>query len=92
MKQEYIETPTEADFPLIDRCVVCNCVCAWQPRYERFMRLQTDQELLDTRRPLSYVPEHRVVKICSDCAPNEPEALKAMIRLHYPVYAQEKGI
>jgi len=89
---ERVENPTEADFPLIDRCIECDEVCDWQPRYEIACRPAEHKALLAARRPLDYVPEHRVVKICSGCAPDDNEALRRMIRRHYPVYAKEKGI
>ncbi len=92
MKQPYTETPTEEDFPLIDRCVVCESTCAWQPRYEMAMRSGEHNALLASKRPLSYVPEARVVKICSSCVPNADVDLKRMIHQYYPVYAKRKGI
>ncbi len=87
MKPEYIETPTEADFPLIDRCVVCECTCDWQPRYEMAMRDGKHFALLASRRKMSYTPEHRVVKICASCTPDSNVDLKRMIWQYYPVYA-----
>ncbi len=89
---EYKENPTEADFPLIDHCVECDCICDWQPRYEIAARPAEHKALLAARRPLEYVPEHRVVKICSTCAPEDNDALRRLIRKHYPVFAKERGI
>ncbi len=92
MKPPYTETPTEAEFPLIDRCVVCDCVCDWQPRYEMAMRSAEHFALLSSKRPLNYVPEHRTVKICASCTPDSNVDLKRMIHQYYPVYAKQKGI
>ncbi len=92
MKLEYTETPTEEDFPLIDHCVVCERVCDWQPRYEIAARPPEQKDLLLAARPLDFVPETRVVKICADCAPDDNDCLRAIIRLHYPVFAKRKGI
>ncbi len=89
---EYKENPTEVDFPLIDRCVVCEGICDWQPRYEIAARPAEHKALLAAKRPLGYTPEHRVVKICAACNPADNEALRALIRKHYPVYAKEQGI
>jgi len=91
MKTTYTDSPTEADFPLIDRCVVCDCVCDWQPRYEIAIREYDHMLHLKEQRPLAYVPEARVVKICAGCTPTSNVDLKRMIRQYYPVYAQEKG-
>lgn len=87
MKPEYTENPTEVDFPLIDRCVVCDRVCEWQPRYEMAMRPAEHFKMLSKKRPLNYVPEHRVVKICADCTPDANVDLKRMVRQYYPAYA-----
>ena len=92
MKQEYTETPTEVDFPLIDRCIECGGLCAWQPRYEMAMRDGEHNALLASKRPLNYVPESRVVKICADCVGDDNEALRRLIRREYPVYAAKRGI
>jgi len=92
MKLEYQENPTEEDFPLIDRCVECGEICDWQPRYEIFARLDIHNTILTEQRPLNYTPEYRVVKICAGCIPNDNQELRRLIRQHYPVYAQEKGI
>ncbi len=92
MKPEYTETPDEVDFPLIDRCIECNRVCDWQPRYEMAMRTGEHNALLASKRPLNYVPESRVVKICADCIPEYNTSLKLLIRRCYPVYAKRKGI
>lgn len=89
---EYKENPTEADFPLIDRCVECEETCEWQPRYEIAARPAEHKALLASKRPLGYTPEHRVVKICATCIPDDNEELRRMIRKHYPVYAKERGI
>ena len=90
---EWTENPDETDFPLIDRCVVCDRVCDWQPRYEIAARPAEHKALLAGKRPLDYVPEHRVVKICSSCIPEgDPLHLIALIRFHYPVLAKERGI
>lgn len=92
MKPEYTDNPTETDFPLIDRCVLCERVCDWQPRYEMAMRSGEHNELLASKRPLGYVPEARVVKICADCTPDDNQKLREMIRRLYPVHATVKGI
>lgn len=93
MKPTYTETPDETDFPLIDRCVECNKVCDWQPRYETAMRSDDEtQALVVNGRPFDYQIAHRVVKICADCAPNDNRLLREMIRRLYPVYAKQKGI
>jgi len=87
MKPEYTDSPDETDFPLIDHCAVCDRICDWQPRYEMAMRSAEHQALLTSKRPLNYVPEARVVKICADCAGDDNEELKRTIRVLYPVYA-----
>ena len=92
MKPEYTETPDETDFPLIDRCIECNGLCDWQPRYEMAMRPAEHFVELSKNRSLSYVPESRVVKICANCVPNDNFLLREMIRRHYAVYAAAKGI
>lgn len=92
MKLEYTENPTEADFPLIDKCVICDGYCDWQPRYEIAARPVEHKALLAGKRPLEYQPEHRVVKICAGCIPNDNDELRRMIRRLYPVYAEKKGI
>jgi len=88
----YNENPTEADFPMIDRCVVCDEVCSWQPRYEIACRSAIHNQLLATFRPVEYVNTYRTVKICGDCLPEGQEAVCQLVRKHYPVYAAEKGI
>ena len=88
----YIDSPTEEDFPLIDRCAVCDKVCDWQPRYEMAARTGEHFQLLSSLRPLDYVPEARVVKICADCCGDDNEELRRTIRVLYPVYAKRKGI
>lgn len=92
MRPLYTDSPDETDFPLIDRCIECNKVCDWQPRYEMAMRPAEHLAMLTAKRPLNYVPESRVVKICADCAPNDNRLLREMIRRLYPVYAKQKGI
>lgn len=92
MKPAYTETPDEVDFPLIDRCIECGGLCDWQPRYEMAMRDGEHNALLASKRPLNYVPESRVVKICAGCIPYYQEQLVDMIRRLYPVYAKRKGI
>lgn len=87
MKPPYVENPTETDFPLIDRCVVCESTCDWQPRYEMAMRSGEHNALLAAKRPLNYVPVSRVVKICADCTPDSNVDLKRIIHQYYPVYA-----
>jgi len=89
---EYKENPTEADFPLIDRCVVCEAVCDWQPRYEIAARTPEHKALLAGKRPLGYTPQHRTIKICAACTPDDNQDLRTLIRKHYPAYALEKGI
>lgn len=89
---EYTETPDETVFPLIDRCVICDGLCEWQPRFEIAARPLEHKALLAGKRPLDYSPEYRVVCICAGCIPDDNEALKSMIRLHYPAYAQSEGI
>ncbi len=92
MKPKYTETPTEVDFPLIDRCVVCANITSWQPRYEMAMRDGEHNALLASKRPLGYVPEARVVKICAGCIPDDNQQLRDLIRKEYPVYALKRGI
>ncbi len=92
MKPEYTETPDETDFPLIDRCVICDRVTDWQPRYEMAMRSSEHYAELSAKRPLNYVPEARVVKICAGCVPEDNQALRDLIRREYPVYALKRGI
>ena len=92
MNQQYTTNPTEADFPMIDRCIKCEKVCDWQPRYEIFARTPEHKDLLSSRRRFDYVPETRVVKICAKCVPEDVEELKQMIRTYYPHYAKRKGI
>lgn len=92
MKPPYTETPDETDFPLIDRCIECNKVCEWQPRYEMAMRPGEHFAMLSASRPMNYVPESRVVKLCADCIPNDNRLLRELIRSLYPVYAKQKGI
>jgi len=89
---EYTENPTEQDFPLIDRCVVCDGYCEWQPRYEIALRSAEHKAILAAKRLLSYVPDARVVKICAECCPDDNDELRRMIRRLYPVYATAKGI
>jgi len=91
---EHKDNPTEADFPLIDRCVICEEICDWQPRYEIATRTAEHKALLASKRPLGYTPEHRVVKFCAGCLKNfeTNEQLRVAIRQNYPVYAREKGI
>ena len=91
-KLERVDNPTEADFPLIDRCVECGNVCEWQPRYEIACRPPEHFAELSAPRPFSYVPDARVVKICAECVPEYNEELKRMIRQYYPVYALKQGI
>ncbi len=91
-KLQYIENPTEEDFPLIDRCAMCDQVCDWQPRYEMASRLGEHFQMLSSKRPMDYVPESRVVKICAGCVPDDNSALRQLIRGLYPVYAKRKGI
>ncbi len=88
----YTDSPTEEDFPLIDRCAVCDRVCDWQPRYEMAARSGEHFKLLSELRPLGYVPEARVVKLCADCVSVDHEELVHLIRLLYPVFAKRKGI
>ena len=88
----YTETPTEQDFPLIDRCVVCERICDWQPRYEAANRDCDHAQHLAFERPMDYKIPHRVVKICADCAPDDNRELRRLIRKHYPVYAKHEGI
>lgn len=92
MKPTYTDSPDETDFPLIDRCVVCNALCDWQPRYEMAMRSGEHSALLASKRPLNYVPEARVVKLCTECIPNDNQKLRELIRKLYPVHATVKGI
>ncbi len=92
MKLEYQENPTEADFPLIDHCVVCEGICDWQPRYEVYARTPEQKDLLVEARPLLYVQETRTVKICADCVPNDNDELRRLIRREYPAFAKRKGI
>lgn len=90
---EHKDNPDETDFPLIDRCIICEGLCDWQPRYEIAARTPEHKALLASLRPLDYVPEHRVVKICSSCIPEDDLLqLIALIRFHYPVFAKERGI
>lgn len=92
MNQNYTETPTEQDFPLIDHCVICERICDWQPRYEIAVREYDHTLHLKEQRPLEFTPETRVIKICADCTPVENSALRMLIRKHYTVYAKRKGI
>ncbi len=92
MTVPYLESPSETDFPLIDRCIVCGEITEWQPRFNMACRPGEHNALLASKRPLSYVPEARVVKICASCVPNADVDLKRMIRQYYPVYAAKKGI
>ena len=88
----YTENPTEADFPLIDRCIICDAITSWQPRYEVALRPPEHKALLQLTRPDDFVPESRTVKICADCTPDKNSALRMLIRKHYPTYAKRKGI
>lgn len=92
MRLEHKDNPTEDDFPLIDRCVECDGVCEWQPRYERACRDDLMMQKLIQGRPLGFTPEARVVKICAGCLPDDLRQMKLMIRFHYPAYAQNRGI
>lgn len=87
-----LENPTEADFPLIDRCVVCNEICEWQPRYEEATRSQEHLAVLSEGRPLDYTRSTRTIKICAGCIPDDNDELRRLIRREYPVYALRKGI
>jgi len=89
---KWLENPTEVDFPLIDRCIVCDEICTWQPRYEIFARSMEHKALLAAKRPLNYRPEYRVVCICAGCIPPDNDKLRRMIRKNYPVYAKEREI
>ena len=88
----YTENPTEQDFPLIDRCVMCDGVCAYQPRYEIACRDALHSQRLAEGRPLGFVPSVRVVKLCATCIPDANASLRRLIRHHYPVYAKKEGI
>ena len=89
----YTENPTEQDFPLIDRCIVCERICSWQPRYESAARTHDETvTLLENGRPFDYKRTTRIIKICADCVPTENSALRMLIRKHYPVYAKREGI
>jgi hypothetical protein len=93
-KLEYVENPTEADFPLIDRCSVCNEICDWQPRYEAAARTAEHCITLADARPVTYVVESRTVKICAECVDDcgTNDNLRRLIRKQYPAYAKRKGI
>lgn len=89
---EWKENPDETDFPLIDRCVICDELCDWQPRFEIAARTMADKEMFANLRPLGYTPKHRVVKICAGCIPADNAKLRYLIRKHYPKFAQKEGI
>jgi len=84
---EWKENPDETDFPLIDRCVICDGLCDWQPRFEIAARSDAHKLFLASERSLNYVPEYRVVCICASCIPADNAALRRMVRREYPTYA-----
>jgi len=85
MKVKWIENPTEAEFPLIDRCINCGEPCAWQPRFEIAARSPEHKQHLFANRRFGYIPESRIVKICGDCLPKENvRRVRAMVKLAYP--------
>ncbi len=86
------DNPDETDFPLIDRCIVCDGLCDWQPRYEMACRTPEHNTLLASLRPLGYVPGHRVVKFCIGCIPDDNDRLRRQIRKYYPAFAKKEGI
>lgn len=89
---EWKENPDETDFPLIDRCVICDGLCDWQPRFEIASRPPGQKELLFRMRPLNFVSPYRVVCICAGCIPDDNDKLRRMIRREYPAYAKQRGI
>lgn len=87
-KLKWTDAPTDADFPLLDKCVVCGQICDWQPRFAFACRTLDHRALLESLRPRDFRPSKRVVKICGGCLPRDDwEFVRALVKFYYKEYS-----